>query len=364
MARVWNFSAGPAALPTPVLERARAELLELGASGMSVMEMSHRSAEFVALKREVERKLRAAAGIPDSHRVLFLQGGASLQFAMVPINLLGGRSASYAHTGHWGSKAIEEAKRIGRVSLATDSKANKFTTVAPVSEWSVDAEAAYLHYTPNETIAGVEFHAVPAVAAPLVADLSSSILSRPFDFAAHALTYAGAQKNMGPAGLTVVVLREDALRAAPPGTASMLDYRAHLAAPDGMLNTPPTYSVYLLGLTLDWLAEQGGVAAMAERNAAKAAALYAYIDGSGYYRNPVDPAWRSRMNVPFMIGSGSASDLALEAGFLAGCKAAGLANLEGHRSVGGMRASLYNAMPMAGVAALIDYMREFARNHG
>ena len=359
MARVWNFSAGPAALPTPVLERARAELLELGATGMSVMEMSHRSAEFVALKREVERKLRAAAAIPDSHQVLFLQGGASLQFAMVPLNLMDGRSAMYAHTGHWGSKAIEEAKRLGRVVISTDSKANRFTTVAPIAEWSLDRDAAYLHYTPNETIAGVEFHAIPGVAVPLVADLSSAILSRPFDFAAHALTYAGAQKNMGPAGLTVVVLREDALRDAPPGTASMLDYRAHLAAPDGMLNTPPTYSIYLLGLVLDWLAEQGGVAAMAQRNAAKAAALYSYIDASGFYRNPVDPSWRSRMNVPFLV-----ADAALEAPFLAGTRAAGLANLEGHRSVGGMRASLYNAMPMAGVEALIDYMREFARTKG
>jgi phosphoserine aminotransferase len=202
------------------------------------------------------------------------------------------------------------------------------------------------------------------VDAPLVADLSSSILSRPFDFGAHALTYAGAQKNMGPAGLTVVVLREDALREPPAGTASILDYRAHLAAPDGMLNTPPTYSVYLLGLVLDWLAEQGGVAALAERNAAKAAALYAYIDGSGFYRNPVDPAWRSRMNVPFLIAAPAADAARLEAAFLEGAKAAGLANLEGHRSVGGMRASLYNAMPMAGVAALIDYMREFARTHG
>ncbi len=363
MARVWNFSAGPAALPTPVLERARAEMLEHGASGMSVMEMSHRSTEFVTLKREVERKLRAAAGIPESHRVLFLQGGASLQFAMVPLNLSAGRSAMYAHTGHWGSKAIEEAKRIGRVSLCTDSKANKFTSVAPFAEWTLDPDAAYLHYTPNETIAGVEFHALPPASAPLVADLSSSILSRPFDFAGHAVTYAGAQKNMGPAGLTVVVLREDALRDAPQGTASMLDYRAHLAAPDGMLNTPPTYSVYLLGLTLDWLAEQGGVAAMAERNAAKAAKLYGYIDAAGFYRNPVTPEWRSRMNLPFLIAAGD-KEAALERAFLVGTKAAGLANLEGHRSVGGMRASLYNAMPMAGVEALIDYMREFARTHG
>lgn len=368
MARVWNFSAGPAALPLAVLERARAELLEHGASGMSVMEMSHRSAEFITLKREVEAKLRAVAGIPDSRRVLLLQGGATLQFAMVPLNLMGATAAtggaSYAHTGHWGTKAIEDAKRVGRVTLATDSKPDKFTTVAPVASWTVDPQAAYLHYTPNETIAGVEFHAVPQVGVPLVADLSSSILSRPFDFAAHALTYAGAQKNMGPAGLTVVVLDEAVLREVPPGTASMLDYRQHLAAADGMLNTPPTYSVYLLGLVLDWVVEQGGVAAMAERNAAKAAALYAYIDGSGFYRNPVDPAWRSRMNVPFMIAAPGRDAAGLEAEFLAGCKAAGLANLEGHRSVGGMRASLYNAMPLAGVQALIDYMREFARTRG
>jgi phosphoserine aminotransferase len=359
MSRVWNFSAGPAALPTPVLERARDELLDHGASGMSVMEMSHRSTEFVALKREVERKLRAAAAIPDSHKVLMLQGGASLQFAMVPLNLMHGRSADYAHTGHWSTKAIEEANRLGRVNVCTDSRPNSFTTVAPTSEWALDRAAAYLHYTPNETIAGVEFDAVPKVAVPLVADLSSSILSRPFDFAAHSLVYAGAQKNMGPAGLTVVVLREDALRQTPKGTAAMLDYRAHLAAPDGMLNTPPTYSVYLLGLVLDWLAEQGGVAAMAKQNAAKALALYGYIDRSGFYRNPVAREWRSRMNVPFLV-----ADAALEAPFLAGAKAAGLVNLEGHRSVGGMRASLYNAMPLAGVEALIDYMREFARTKG
>jgi phosphoserine aminotransferase len=359
MSRAWNFSAGPAALPTPVLERARVELLEHGQSGMSVMEMSHRSTEFIELKREVERKLRAAAAIPDSHKVLFLQGGASLQFAMVPLNLMAGRSADYAHTGHWGTKAIEEANRLGRVNVCTDSRANNFTTVAPTTDWALDRAAAYVHYTPNETIAGVEFASVPKVAVPLVADLSSAILSRPFDFGAHALVYAGAQKNMGPAGLTVVVLREDALRQTPKGTAAMLDYRAHLAAPDAMLNTPPTYSVYLLGLVLDWLAQEGGVAAMEKRNAAKAAALYAYIDRSGFYRNPVAREWRSRMNVPFLV-----ADAALEKPFLAGAKAAGLVNLEGHRAVGGMRASLYNAMPLAGVEALIDYMREFARTKG
>lgn len=363
MARVWNFSAGPATLPEPVLERARAELLETAGTGMSVMEWSHRSVEFVELKRSVEHKLRAALAIPDSHRILFLQGGASLQFAMVPLNLLAGRSADYAHTGHWGSKAIEEARRIGRVSLCTDSKAGKFTRIAPYPEWTLDRDAAYLHYTPNETIAGVEFHSVPEVEVPLVADLSSSILSRPFDVARHAVVYAGAQKNMGPAGLTVVILREDALREVPAGTAAMLDYRAHLAAADGMLNTPPTYSVYLLGLVLDWLAEQGGVAALGERNARKAATLYGYIDGSGFYRNPVAPADRSRMNVPFLIAA-HGKEAALEAEFSAGARAAGMVNLDGHRSVGGMRASLYNAMPEAGVAALIGYMREFARTHG
>jgi phosphoserine aminotransferase len=363
-ARVYNFSAGPAMLPAAVLERARAELTDLAGTGMGVMEWSHRSPEFVALLKDVERKLRAALGVPDGYRVLFLQGGATLQFGMIPLNLMGGRGADYVHTGHWGGKAIEEARRVGRVNLAWDGQPTKFTTVAPPAEWRLDADAAYLHYTPNETIAGVEFHAVPDVAGrsgemPLVADMSSSILSRPVDVSRFALIYAGAQKNMGPAGLTVVILREDVLRDVPKGTPAMLDYRAHLGAQDGMLNTPPTFGVYLLGLMLDWLADQGGVAAMGARNAAKSAKLYGYIDGSGFYRNPVDPAWRSRMNLPFILARPE-----LDAEFLAGARRAGLANLEGHRSVGGMRASLYNAMPEDGVDALIAYMREFARAHG
>jgi phosphoserine aminotransferase len=356
---VWNFSAGPAMLPAAVLERVRAELTDTRGTGMSVMEWSHRSKDFVALLHEVEHKLRAALGVPDGYRVLFLQGGATLQFSMLAMNLMGGRSADYLHTGHWGSKAIEEARRVGTVRLATDSKPNKFTTVAPQSEWSLDPQAAYLHYTPNETIAGVEFHAVPQVSVPLVADLSSCILSRPFDVGAHALVYAGAQKNMGPAGLTVVILREDALREVPAGTPAMLDYREHLKAQDGLLNTPPTFSVWLLGLVLDWLAEQGGTTAMATLNARKAERLYSYIDGSGFYRNPVDPAWRSRMNIPFLV-----ADPALEAVFQTEARAAGLFNLEGHRSVGGMRASLYNAMPLAGVEALIAFMTDFARRKG
>lgn len=353
---VWNFSAGPAMLPAPVVARARAELADCRGTGMSVMEWSHRSAEFVALLQETEARLRAAMGIPDTHRVLFLQGGATLQFSMLAMNLMGGRSADYLHTGHWGSKAIEEARRVGSVRLATDSAPGRFTRIAPQAEWSLDPDAAYLHYTPNETIAGVEFHSVPDSTVPLVADLSSSILSRPFDVSRHALIYAGAQKNLGPAGLTVVILREDVLATLPKGTPAMLDYRAHLKAQDGLLNTPPTFSIWLLNLVLDWLAAEGGVTVMAQRNAAKAAKLYAYLDGSGFYSNPVDPACRSRMNVPFLV-----AEPRLEARLLAAAREAGLVNLEGHRSVGGFRASLYNAMPEAGVDALIEFLREFAR---
>jgi phosphoserine aminotransferase len=272
---------------------------------------------------------------------------------------MGGRSADYLHTGHWGSKAIEDAKRVGAVNVAWDGKPGKFTTVGARETWRLDPNAADLHYTPNETIAGVEFHAIPEVDVPLVADLSSTILSRPFDVSRCALLYAGAQKNMGPSGLTVVVLREDVLREVPPGTPSMLDFRAHLAAQDRMLNTPPTFGVYLLGLMLDWLAAQGGTAGMAVRNQRKASKLYGYIDGSGYYRNPVDPAWRSWMNVPFMT-----PDAEADRRFLTEAREAGFANLEGHRSVGGMRASMYNAMPEAGIDALIAFMRDFAARRG
>jgi len=359
VSRTWNFSAGPALLPDEVLRRAQAELLDLGGSGMSILEWSHRSSEYVELMRAVEAKLRVALGVPSEYQVLFLQGGATTQFGMIPLNLMGGRSADYVHTGHWGSKAIEDAKRVGRVNLAWDGKPTRFTTVAPQREWQLDPHAAYLHYTPNETIAGVEFHSIPEVEVPLVADLSSSILSRPFDVSRCALLYAGAQKNMGPSGLTVVVLREDALREVPAGTPSMLDYRAHLAAQDKMLNTPPTFGVYLLGLMLDWLAAQGGAQGIAERNQRRAARLYSFIDGSGFYRNPVDTAWRSRMNVPFLT-----PDAERDALFQTEARAAGFANLEGHRSVGGMRASMYNAMPEAGVEALIGFMRDFVARRG
>ena len=311
---------------------------------------------------EVRALVKELMQLDDDHEVLFLHGGASSQFMQVPMNLLDEKdTAAFADTGVWSSKAIKEAKLFGKAEIVCTSKDDNYRFIP--KNFAVPNDARYFHITTNNTIYGTQWKSIPHTSNTLVADMSSDIFSRRLNFNEFSLIYAGAQKNMGPAGLTVVVLREDALRDLPAGTPSSLDYRAHLAAPDGMLNTPPTYSIYLLGLTLDWVAEQGGVAALGERNATKARTLYSYIDGSGFYRNPVAPEWRSRMNIPFLFDQ-KVADTKLEAEFLVGAKAAGLANLEGHRSVGGMRASLYNAMPLAGVAALIDYMREFARSHG
>ena len=360
MARVYNFSAGPAALPEEVLTQARQEMLDWQGSGMSVMEMSHRGKEFISIAERAEADLRELMTIPDNYKVLFLQGGASSQFAMVPINLLRGNvRADYIHTGAWAKKAIAEAKRYCQVNIAATMEDNKFSRAPGQDELKLSADAAYVHYTPNETIGGVEFPYVPETGdVPLVADMSSTILSRPIDVAEFGVIYAGAQKNIGPAGLTVVIVRDDLIGNAMANAPTMFDYRIH-AENDSMYNTPPTYTWYLAGLVFQWLKRNGGLAAMAEVNQRKASRLYAAIDGSGFYRNPVEPVSRSWMNVPFILGNPD-----LDGTFLSEASAAGLKTLKGHRSVGGMRASIYNAMPEAGVDALIDFMADFEKRHG
>jgi phosphoserine aminotransferase len=357
MARVYNFSAGPAALPEEVLAQARDEMLEWHASGMSVMEMSHRGKAFMSIAEQAEADLRELMAVPDNYRVLFLQGGASSQFAMVPMNLMGeGGHADYLNTGSWSKKAIGEARRFGEVKVAATTEDGNFTRAPAQAELQLSADAAYVHYTPNETIQGVEFPYVPETGdVPLVADMSSTILSRPIEVSRFGIVYAGAQKNIGPAGLTIVLVRDDLIGKTLPGTPTMFDYATH-AENDSMYNTPPTYGWYIAGLVFQWLKRQGGLAGMAEINRRKAGALYAAIDGSDFYANPVDPASRSWMNVPFTL-----ADAALDGRFLEEAAAAGLHTLKGHRSVGGMRASIYNAMPEAGVAALIDFMQDFER---
>ncbi|HEY5566890.1 MAG TPA: 3-phosphoserine/phosphohydroxythreonine transaminase [Gammaproteobacteria bacterium] len=360
MSRIYNFSAGPAVLPEPVLERAREELLDWQGLGMSVMEVSHRSAEFIEYAERSEANLRALLGIPSDYRVLFLAGGATLQFASVPLNLAAeGTTVDYVLTGSWGKKAAEEAARYATVNIAADSEATRYTTIPDPDSWQVSKDAAFLHYTPNETIVGVEFHFIPEVsAAPLAADMSSTILSRPLDVSRYGVVYAGAQKNIGAAGIAVVIVRDDLLGRARRITPGVIDYKV-MAESDSMWNTPPTFSWYISGLVFEWLAEQGGLEAMGRRNQRKAAKLYAAIDASEMYANPVDPACRSWMNVPFTL-----RDPKLDKAFLAEARAAGLANLKGHRLVGGMRASLYNAMPEAGIDVLVEFMRDFERRYG
>jgi phosphoserine aminotransferase len=358
---VYNFSPGPAALPLEVLEQAQREMIEWGASGMSVMEMSHRGKDFIGIAEQAERDLRELMDIPANYKVLFLQGGAALQFAMVPLNLLGGKkTADYVVGGYWAKKAVAEAKRFAQVNIVATSEAQKFMTVPPRDTWKLDADAAYVHYTPNETIGGVEFHFTPDVGtAPLVADASSMILSRPMDVAKHGVIYAGAQKNVGPAGVTIVIVRDDLLGKTAMGAPSLFDYKVQ-AENQSMLNTCPTYAWYVAGLVFQWLKRQGGVAAIETVNIRKADKLYAAIDGSGgFYRNPVDRACRSRMNIPFTL-----VDDKLDDPFLKESKAAGLVSLKGHRVVGGMRASIYNAMPEAGVDALIAFMKDFQQRRG
>jgi len=359
--RVVNFSAGPAVLPLPVLEQVRDEVLDWHGSGMSVMEMSHRGEEFESILAQAEADLRALMGIPAYYRVLFLQGGATLQFAMVPANLMPATGrADYVHTGEWAKKAIAEAGRYGAVRVAASSAGRDFSCVPPRTTWNLDPDAAYVHITTNETIGGVEYHWVPDTGpVPLVADMSSHILSRPMDVSAYGLIYAGAQKNIGPAGLTLVIVRDDLIGRAPPSTPTLLDYKA-MADGGSMLNTPPTFAVYVAGLVFRWLLEQGGLCAIEQHNRAKAALLYGVIDASGgFYTNPVEPSDRSLMNIPFRL-----RDDALDGPFLKSAAAEGLVQLKGHRSVGGMRASVYNAMPMSGVEALADFMQVFARRHG
>jgi phosphoserine aminotransferase len=357
--RPYNFSAGPALLPETVLERARAELLDWQGTGMSVMEMSHRGKEFMSIAEQAEADFRELLNIPDHYKVLFLQGGATSQFAMVPMNLLRGKAtADYLNTGSWSKKAIAEAQRYCRVNVAASGEDDRFTRIPGQTEWRLDADAAYLHYTPNETINGVEFHSIPDVEAILVADMSSTILSRPLDVNRFGLIYAGAQKNIGPAGLTIVIVREDLIGETLPGTPSMFDYKIQADA-GSMSNTPPTYAWYIAGLVFQWLKEQGGLQAVGHCNQAKAELLYSAIDQSNYYHNPIDPACRSWMNVPFTL-----PDAELDKRFLDQAKAVGLLTLKGHRSVGGMRASLYNAMPLDGVQALVDFMADFSRHHG
>ena len=358
--RVFNFAAGPATLPLEVLERAREELTDWRGSGMSVMEVSHRSKAFIALAGELEARLRELANIPASYKVLFLQGGATAQFAGIPLNLAAAdATADYVNTGSWSKKAIGEAKNFLKVHVAADEAASGYNTVPDPEAIAVTPGAAYFHYTPNETIGGVEFPYVPETGAvPLVADMSSTILSRPLEVTKFGLIYAGAQKNIGPAGLCVVIVREELIGRARAGTPGVLDYGA-MAKDGSMLNTPPTFAWYIAGLVFDWVRSRGGLGALGTQNRAKAEALYQAIDSSSFYRNPVAKRCRSWMNIPFTLANPE-----LDKRFLAEAGEAGLANLAGHRSVGGMRASLYNAMPMAGVQALIAFMKEFERRNG
>jgi phosphoserine aminotransferase len=356
--RPYNFSPGPAALPSEVLEQAREEMLDWNSSGMSVMEVSHRGSAFREVAAQAEADLREVMAVPRNYKVLFLQGGASAQFAIVPLNLAAPTStADYINTGHWSQRAMGEARRYCSVHVAGDS-GGEYRRVPPQGEIKLSADAAYVHYTPNETISGVEFGYIPETrGAPLVADMSSTILSRPIDVSKFGLIYAGAQKNIGPSGLTVVIVREDLIGHARPETPSVFDYKA--VADDGsLLNTPPTFAWYMAGLMFKWLKKQGGVAAMGERNRAKAQALYAAIDASSLYRNSVAPDSRSWMNVTFNLNKPQ-----LDSAFIDQAAAAGLEQLKGHRALGGMRASLYNAMPLAGVEALCAFMHDFERRH-
>jgi len=357
MSRIFNFSAGPAMLPAEVLSRAGDEILDWHGSGMSVMEMSHRGKEFMGIAAEAEKDLRELLVVPANYKVLFLQGGATLQFAQVPMNLLHGKGrADYVSTGEWSKKAIKEAKGFCDVHLAASSEDKNFT-YAP-KNWNVRKDAAYVHYCSNETIGGVEFHAVPQAPVPIVADASSHFLSRSIDVSKFGLIYAGAQKNVGPAGLTIVIVREDLLGSVAKGTPSVMDYKLQAGA-DSMLNTPPTYSMYIAGLVFKWLKALGGVAEIERRNIAKAKLLYDFLESTKFYGNPVAKEDRSRMNVPFTL-----RDAKLDEEFLKGASKAGMVQLKGHRSVGGMRASIYNAMPLEGVQRLVEYMKDFEKKHG
>lgn len=361
MSRVWNFSAGPAALPEEVLNQAAAEMLDWHGAGMGVMEMSHRGKEFTAIAEAAEADLRELLAVPSNYRILFMQGGAIAENAIIPLNLLGDkRTADYVVTGVWTAKSQNEARRYCAVNIAASSEASGYTTVPPLDAWQLSADPAYVFTCTNETIGGVEYPFEPDLTTigrgevPVVADVSSHILSRAMDVSKYGLLFGGAQKNIGPAGLTIVIVREDLLGRALPHCPSAFDYKT-VADNGSMYNTPPTYGIYIAGLVFQWLKREGGIAAIEARNIAKAKLLYDYLDGSDFYENRVDPVCRSRMNVPFFL-----RDEALNEAFLAESKAAGLVQLKGHKSVGGMRASIYNAIPLAGVQALVDFMRDFA----
>ncbi|MES2787245.1 MAG: 3-phosphoserine/phosphohydroxythreonine transaminase [Pseudomonadota bacterium] len=356
MTRVFNFSPGPATLPESVLRQAAAEMLDWNGSGMSVMEMSHRGKEFISIYDEAQALVRELLGVPDNYKVLFMQGGAIGENAIVPMNLLGqSGKADYVVTGDWSKKSLKEAKLYGTISTAA---AGPGTSIPKQSEWKLDPQAAYVHICSNETIGGVEFHWTPDTGSvPLVADMSSNIMSRPIDITKYGLIYAGAQKNMGPSGLTIVIVRDDLLGHALPITPSAFNYKLQ-AENDSMFNTPPTYAIYIAGLVFKHIKAQGGLAAMEAHNRAKAAVLYDFLDASAFYTNPVAKEDRSLMNVPFWL-----KDAALDDTFLKGAQARGMIQLKGHRSVGGMRASIYNAMPIEGVRALVQYMKEFEAQH-
>lgn len=359
MARIYNFSAGPATMPLEVLQQAKEELFDWKALGMSVMEISHRSKAFMDAAEEAEADLRDLLQIPSNYKILFLQGGARSQFAMVPMNLLANKmTADYLDTGIWSSLAIKEAKRYCEVNTVASSANQGYITIPPRHTWRINKDSAYFHYVDNETVNGVEFHEIPDVPLPLVSDMSSNLLSRPFDVSRYALFYAGAQKNIGPAGLTIVVVREDLLGKATFFTPSMFNYELH-AKEGSMYNTPPTFAWYLAGLTFKWLKKQGGLENIAAKNAEKARKLYQFIDQSSFYFNPVDPTYRSRMNVVFCL-----KDESLNEHFLKESTAAGLANLKGHKLVGAMRASIYNAMPIEAIDCLIDFMKDFSKRWG
>ncbi len=360
MTRVFNFSAGPAALPPSVLQQAADEMLDWHGSGMGVMEMSHRGKEFISIANEAEALLRELLAVPAGYKVLFMQGGAIAENAIVPMNMLRGKtSADYIDTGEWSKKSIKEAKKYGRVNVAASAADTGYTTIPDRSSWKLDPDAAYVHICSNETIGGVEYPAPPDVGSvPLVADMSSSILSRPVDVSKYGLIYGGAQKNIGPAGLTLVIVREDLLGGALPATPTAFDYKV-VADNDSMYNTPPTYAIYIAGLVFKWLKDQGGLPAIETHNRRKAALLYDYLDTTGFYSAPVAKNCRSLMNVPFKL-----KDENLDAAFLKGAEAQGMVQLKGHRSVGGMRASIYNAMPLEGVQTLVAYMKDFERQHG
>ena len=361
MSTIYNFSAGPAVLPKDVLQQAQQELLDWHGSGMSVMEMSHRGPEFGQIIAEAEADLRQLMDIPSNYKVLFLQGGATSQFAMVPMNLLADKGkADFVNTGQWSTKAIKEVQKFGIAHVAASSEERNFSYIPERASWNLSPDAAYVHYTPNETIGGVEYHWVPEVGAvPLVADMSSNILSRPFDVSKFGLIYAGAQKNIGPSGLVIVIVRDDLIGKAGKSVPTMFDYKVH-ADNDSMYNTPATFAIYVAGLVFKWLKARGGVAGIERENIAKAELLYRLIDNSGgFYSNPVALDCRSRMNIPFRL-----HDSALDKPFLQQADAAGLIQLKGHKSVGGMRASIYNAMPLAGVEALAQFMRDFQQRNG